>query len=767
MKYVYFGIVVIMLIPLLMCIYYVHTVENSPVKKAVLLLLSLATASQMLYGMAIMTVSRILALVFYGLFYLGIVCMVMSLTNYILETVTMMPNIKRIKKTSYCLMVISFIVDSICMISNLFEQNIFQVEQITDSYGNVYFSVASRMKWYNIHVYICYLFVALSFFLLITCMIKAPKIFRRRYRSIIISMAVTGIINSIYLNYGGMFDYSMLAYSVLGVVLTYLAFYYIPVGLVENMLALFIRSVDEGIICFDLNKKCIYLNEQIRSMYRVNEDIGLERFEKAYCSWLQDKMMEDVEEIEWDDRPIIDGKKMYYHIEYKKIIYDNHFIGSCFLIHDHTEEMERMREEKYKADHDSMTGIYNREHFYKKAEELLKQNEGVTYYVLCTDIHDFKIVNNIYGEEKGNEILVKIADSMKRRADEGCVYGRLSGDRFAFIMPKDRFRENEMRKEISRIEHLEQNTNFHVRINLGVYEVDNIEIPISVMCDYAIMAIMSIKDDVGNCIAYYDEKLRENVLREQEIIGQFHEALDGGQFCFYLQPQISVDGVVRGGEALVRWIHPEKGLIPPGEFIELFERTGLISELDYYIWEKACIQLRDWRKQGHVDYYISVNISPRDFYYLDIYKAFTDLIQKHSIEARNLRLEITETAVMSDMKNVIGLVNKLRKYGFIVEMDDFGSGYSSLNMLKDIHMDTIKLDMGFLRKTMHTERSMSIVRSVIKLSKQLGMEVVTEGVETKEQVDALKEMGCDLFQGYYFAKPMSVWDYEDAYVPVE
>ena len=191
----------------------------------------------------------------------------------------------------------------------------------------------------------------------------------------------------------------------------------------------------------------------------------------------------------------------------------------------------------------------------------------------------------------------------------------------------------------------------------------------------------------------------------------------------------------------------------------------MISELDYFIWEKACLQLRDWRRQGHPDLYLSVNISPRDFYYMDIYKVFTSLVQKHGFEAKNLHLEITETAVMTDTKKVIRLVNKLRQYGFKVEMDDFGSGYSSLNMLKDIKMDTNKLDMGFLRKTKNNVRSMAIVRNVIALSKRLGMEVVTEGVETKEQVEALREMGCDIFQGYYFAKPMSVWDYEEQYIP--
>lgn len=204
-------------------------------------------------------------------------------------------------------------------------------------------------------------------------------------------------------------------------------------------------------------------------------------------------------------------------------------------------------------------------------------------------------------------------------------------------------------------------------------------------------------------------------------------------------------------------------MISPGAFIGLFERTGLISRLDLYIWELACKQLKIWKEQGHGDHYISVNISPKDFYFLDIYEIFTGLVEKYQIDRHRLKLEITETAVMTDMKKQVELIEQLRSFGFVVEMDDFGSGYSSLNMLKNIHMDTLKMDMGFLRKTDNKERSKSVIRTVIKLSKQLGMEVITEGVETGEQVSLLTQMGCDVFQGYYFAKPMKISEYEERY----
>lgn len=253
-------------------------------------------------------------------------------------------------------------------------------------------------------------------------------------------------------------------------------------------------------------------------------------------------------------------------------------------------------------------------------------------------------------------------------------------------------------------------------------------------------------------------------MREKRLVSEFDKALDEGQFVMFLQPQVRPDGTVLGAEALVRWLHPEQGMIPPGEFIELFEKVGLIYRLDRYIWELAARKLQEWKNNGHENLHISVNISTKDFYYLDIYTTFVELVEKYDISPEKLKLEITETALMMDLDKQLVLLDKLQNYGFQIEIDDFGSGYSSLNMLKDIHADVLKIDMGFLRQTKNNERTSIILRMIIDLAKQLQMIVITEGVESKEQVDHLTKAGSDMFQGYYFAKPAAVHEFEDRYL---
>jgi len=213
-------------------------------------------------------------------------------------------------------------------------------------------------------------------------------------------------------------------------------------------------------------------------------------------------------------------------------------------------------------------------------------------------------------------------------------------------------------------------------------------------------------------------------------------------------------------EALIRWNRPGRGIVFPGEFIPIFENHGMIAKLDYYVWELACRQLSQWREEGHYERSIAVNISAKDFYLSDLYESITGLVEKYDINPAHLKLEITETAFVLDVKKQMELVRRLREYGFIIEIDDFGSGYSSLNSLKEIEVDLLKMDLKFFEKTGDSKRAEKIVSSVINLANDLGMPVIAEGVETAEDVEMIRAAGCQMVQGYYYAKPMPVADFE-------
>lgn len=425
---------------------------------------------------------------------------------------------------------------------------------------------------------------------------------------------------------------------------------------------------------------------------------------------------------------------------------------------------EKNKELYYRANHDSITGLYNRERFFEATAELIKRQPQRKFRIVCSDIKDFKLINDMYGDEMGNQVLRYEADLIKKYADSDAVYGRINGDRFAICMPAECFDEDLIVSQISKLKEMFNRSNYHMHIYIGVYDVVDINEAVGTMCDKALISIQNIKGDYHKVISYYDWKLLDHELQKRQLVGEFEKAVSDEQFCIYLQPQTDRHGKCYGSEALVRWKHPERGLIMPGYFIEPLEEAGLIYRLDEFVWELAVRQLKTWKDAGREDMYISVNISARDFYYIDVYESITGMVKKYGISPSSLRLELTETALASDITEIMELLTRLKNKGFIIEIDDFGSGYSSLNMLKDICADVVKIDREFLRETENAKRSKDILEVIISLSKKMNMTVVAEGVETLQQVNMLADMGCEIFQGYYFSKPISVEEFEKKYM---
>lgn len=252
-------------------------------------------------------------------------------------------------------------------------------------------------------------------------------------------------------------------------------------------------------------------------------------------------------------------------------------------------------------------------------------------------------------------------------------------------------------------------------------------------------------------------------LTEKSIIANFDYALKHREFSIYLQPQMDPNGDLIGAEALVRWRKDNNTIIPPNAFIPILEKSDLIGKLDSYIWELAIRKLREWKHTEFKDLHISINISPKDMELMDVFKVITDLVHKYAVDPSKLHLEITESVIIKNTSAVNNLIMRLKEAGFLIEIDDFGSGYSSLNMLKDINADVIKIDTGFLSKSSNEDRGEIILDSIIFMAKRLGIGTVTEGVETPNQFEMLNAMGCDVYQGYLFSKPVSVKDFENKY----
>jgi EAL domain-containing protein (putative c-di-GMP-specific phosphodiesterase class I) len=393
----------------------------------------------------------------------------------------------------------------------------------------------------------------------------------------------------------------------------------------------------------------------------------------------------------------------------------------------------------------------------KLRREKIQNEDGISWVMITSNIMNFRLVNTLFSVQKGNEILIRTASMLRRiseRANGLC--GRLGGDQFGLLIPAEFYKEKDLQDAACTLAEGFHSGIFTFCIHFGVYQLDDSTIPVSVMCGRANSALRTIRDDMSQTIAYFNDDILQKILFEQKVLGSFEKALKDGEFRMYLQPLVEGSGKVIGAEALARWYRSDGIVVMPGDFIEILEDAGQIQKLDVYIWELAVKQLSIWKETERSGLSISVNMSAKDLFSIDVYDVLTKLIEKYGVDSSALRLEITETALLVDPEKSDAVISRLRQRGFIIEIDDFGKGYSSLGLLKNITADVIKIDMSFLQEIRDNERNALILRSVIGLSDSLGMDVITEGVETQQQLQVLTEMGCNLFQGYYFSRPLPV-----------
>ncbi len=410
---------------------------------------------------------------------------------------------------------------------------------------------------------------------------------------------------------------------------------------------------------------------------------------------------------------------------------------------------------------DDLTGLYSRKAFFEKAAELIETHEPGFYVLTALDVDNFKVINDQYGDHRGDEVLIHIADTLNDNfGAAGGLCCRIMADKFAVLYPGAAFSHEEL-ASIRQIAAEFDRSMPAMTISAGRYIVSDTNLDVSAMYDRALIAQTTVKGRFDMHVAQYDESMRERILREQEIVNDKDEAIATGQFEPWFQPQYNhATGALIGAEALVRWRHPKKGLIPPFEFIPVFERNGFIYTLDKCVWEQVCRQLHAWMDEGREVLPVSVNISRFDLFQDDFFDTVVGLIDRYDIPVDLLRLEVTESAFVQSAERLISIVKRLVDYGFTVEIDDFGSGYSSLNTLKDVPANILKLDLRFLEDDENSQRGGNILESIVRMARWLGMPVIAEGVETFEQAEYLKSIGCFYVQGYLYSRPVPVKEYE-------
>lgn len=649
--------------------------------------------------------------------------------------------------------------DSVMIICQIIKGDMF-------SFALCYWQDTVSLKVELNRFYLCHFVIALFLSFLSICIFfyKAfylPKLYRRKYVTIGTSILVTSTLCNIIRCEMDFVIFPVILFLAHGGIVYYVLYSYIPKQRELLLNDFVVENSVSPVLLFNVGDELQIFNPAAEKLLAVRRHMSMQEFisDSNLKYILTEERRKQGKTKEFTLTTQIEEQTYLIH---GQELYDDRdrFIGTLFMYNDITGQEKLKTEMNFHATKDALTGMWNRDFFFEVAEKEISENPDISYIMIASNVHEFMMFNEILGMKTGDDVLISIANGYQEKKREHWHIGRIAGGRFAMIMPKADFEEEKFSNFAQEILG-KRGYSLKVHVYFGIYEVVDYKLSPNEMYARAYMALESIKGNLNYHVAYFDEKIRRDRLKELITVDELEKAMKEREFVVFLQPQMdSVTNKVVGSEALVRWMSKTKGMVPPMEFIPLLENNGMITKLDYYVWEEVCRILKRWKEEGHTERTISVNISAKDFYLTDLYGNITGLVEKYGISPRNIKLEITETAFVLDVFEQASLVNRFRDYGFTIEIDDFGSGYSTLNSLKDIDVDVLKLDMKFFERSANPMKAKKIVESVIALAYNLNMPVVAEGVEKEEDVKQLQNIGCDIIQGYYYAKPMPVEDFE-------
>lgn len=542
----------------------------------------------------------------------------------------------------------------------------------------------------------------------------------------------------------------------------------------SEKLQILMDNVPGGVAIYnlDLNFTCLYANEGAFRIFGFEKNdfnnltlldginiLGLDGLDKLYSSYKFDIRVNNVWEYKFKAKKKY-GTEGWFLIRGKRVSDEKGKPQLFVVISDITRSVEQEKKLSFYANHDEVSGIFNKKRFNEEAMKLMLLYPKEEYALVCFSIHNFKSYTDIFGLKFADEIIASIGEYLHSTQVEHELYGRLSNDVFGIFMRNSEFKPDYFISNINNVINQKANS-FNIKIDCGIYIIKDPNILIEKAYEMAYYALSKLSSSNGGQYQYFNEDIKVQIIKKQNILNEMQNALKEKQMYILIQPIYNIEtNTIASGEALVRWNHERYGRISPGEFIPIFEENGYIVELDKYVLEETCRKIRGWLDKGINVVPISVNFSRFTIYSLDFIDTINHILDRYNLDHKYIRIEITETIYAISERQIMEIVNQLHENGYVVLMDDFGSGYSSLNMLKNLPVDTLKIDMNFMENFNQSKRSWNILISIIAMARRLDLPVIIEGVETQEQKGYLQTIGCRYIQGYYFSKPIEVEKFE-------
>lgn len=733
--------------------------QKNPYRFYILLAILIGIFSSVAYSLFLCAEDHELAVLFDSIFFVGTDWLVVFMFQFVIEYTEIF---KKFKQRFLIIFAFLALIDTASLLVNNYTNHMFNLILLENEIVGLYWGNQFYALHY-VHLLFCYIVASLTFVCLFISMKKCPNMYKTKYSGIFGAYLVVLLTNMICYTINLPFDLSVILYVVLAGFICYYSTFAFPHSLLIKTLISINETIDDGVLYFDELGECLYANKIAKIIFSENEVYNRVLAEEFCISLLKQKNDENQGNHKLENFMVGD-KLRRFRVEVSKEINNGEEVGTFVKLIDVTLMQNAMERDHYVAIHDELTGLLNRTGYLEAVDAYIAKHGCEDMIMLTSNIKDFKLINAMFGESAGDEVLLRQSQIIAQNMHPGTISGRTGDDKFSIFTQKKYGSEKQFEKYINHFRKVSEEIVFQLHCYCGMYSPEGNEQSALAMYDKTLMALDAVSGSYSQIFSHYDSSIMDRILDEKNICEDFISAIGNGQIQMYLQPIIDEEKNTIGAEALCRWNHPTRGLLDAQSFLPILEKESLIYQLDEFMWNEAAKKLREWKEKGISNCYISVNVAVKDFYYADIYRYFCDLVKKYDIEPSSLHIEITENIFMSNMAKSLVLSNKLQNEGFVVIIDNFGNGYSSLNMLKNVESISVKIDQEFLASAYSHERGKIILDSIVKMTKILGIECVCEGVENREQYEILKSVGCTSFQGNYFVSPLTVDVFETQYL---
>lgn len=665
---------------------------------------------------------------------------------------------KYIKHLSYLLLS----ADSVSLCLNCLYYHCFTVSWEQSANGYLFWQIEDDFPL-RLHFALVAVFTFIPLLVLLNNAVKAPRIYKGKYIIIFLSYAFVFFTGIVFFELQLPYNISSLLYAMLAFALYFFCALKIPKKLVIDFLESFHKDIDDVIICFDMNDKFLFATGNTSKIFEKNGKLDINRIIEFKKQWKED--FGNVKNFFSDDEIFKCGEKeLHYSVEYKELEERKRKIGSYFIFCDRTEEVNLLFKEHYIATHDSLTGIYNREHFFASVDEILKSKPDESYLMIASNIKNFKFINELFGPKTGDKILCTLSEEVRKFAVKGTVFGRISGDKFALFMKESDFVSSFFEEKIKEFEDVIDNSVYKVKLYVGLAKVYDTVTSAMLLYDKALMSIDFISEDFQQRIAYYDSTQMEKLIDEKNAVSDFDKSLASGEFNFYCQPVFSEDDVCTGVSTVIRWNTVKKGVLVPAYFRSMLEKNGFMYKLDLYIWEMIISTIKKWEDEYSLSFPFLIDISPKDFFYVDVAEEIIYLVEKYQIKPEHLIFNISETVVTSNFHSAVDAIFRLHECGIRVCITEFGKGISSLSFIESIHPDFLKLDVSFMNSVDFSERNKTVLEFIFQLANEMGIKIISQYCETKEHKDYMVSVGCSYFQTEETSLPFAPSDFAEKFL---